>query len=582
MIPLMLDLHNAAVLIFGTGRVATRKAQHFKDCRITSVSRSTGTDVSVISDKELEELIASNDIIIAALSDAAQNERICNIADKCGKLYNSATAKGNFLIPASFEEGGVSVSVSTGGKAPALAACIRDDIKKRYSSLEELANRQQRLRETLKKTEPDAEKRREEIRTAAKLGLVDTNGINIALASFDYSSHNQDALASCRFEEEEFFQRENFAGAVLLQTCNRVEILTHGTVPELEEFLADENRRDFRIYENGDALLHLSRLAAGIESLIVGEDQILGQLRSALLLAERHAASDMVTSACIETAIQLGARVRQQTSINRGAVSIGSAAVQLAENICRDLSGKNILVVGGGEMGKLVTKALSEKNLRAIYVTNRTYENALKLAEEVNGRAMHMDQLYTCIGLSDVVISCTSAPHEIIRAEPLQEIMETRLWPLDDEPRPLILIDIANPPDVEKACSEIPGVKLFTIDDLAEISEQNMSARRDECRYAEEIIKEFQPEFIRTVRRIAGHNVLAELYLWAEEIRSREADHALQALEHGKPPEEVIQRLTKSLTKKLMDDASAGIRRAAEEQSLDKAEKIVRTITRGQ
>ena len=158
MIPLMLDLHNAAVLIFGTGRVATRKAQHFKDCRITSVSRSTGTDVSVISDKELEELIASNDIIIAALSDAAQNERICNIADKCGKLYNSATAKGNFLIPASFEEGGVSVSVSTGGKAPALAACIRDDIKKRYSSLEELADRQQRLRETLKKTEPDAEK----------------------------------------------------------------------------------------------------------------------------------------------------------------------------------------------------------------------------------------------------------------------------------------------------------------------------------------------------------------------------------------------------------------------------------------
>ncbi|HJJ47317.1 MAG TPA: glutamyl-tRNA reductase, partial [Methanocorpusculum sp.] len=284
----------------------------------------------------------------------------------------------------------------------------------------------------------------------------------------------------------------------------------------------------------------------------------------------------------IETAIQLGVRIRQQTSINRGAVSIGSAAVQLAENICGSLSGKNILVVGGGEMGKLVTKALSEKNLRAIYVTNRTYENALKLAEEVNGRAMHMDQLYTCIGLSDVVISCTSAPHEIIRADPLREIMETRLWPLDDGPRPLILIDIANPPDVERACTEIFGVKYFTIDDLADISEQNMSIRRDECSHAEEIITKFQPEFIRTVRRTAGHNVLAELYSWAEEIRSREAEHALQALEHGKSPKEVIPRLTKSLTKKLMDDASAGIRRAAEEQSLDEAEKIVRIITRGQ
>ena len=582
MIPLMLDLHDAAVLVFGTGRVATRKAQHFKDCRITSISRSTGTDVSVLTDFELEDLISPNDIIIAALSDAVQNDRICRIAEKCGKLYNSATAKGNFLIPASFEEGGVSVSVSTGGKAPALAACIRDDIRKRYSSLEELANRQQKLRENLKETEPDAERRRAAIRTAVKQELIETSGINIALASFDFTRHNQNALASNRFEEEEFFRRENFDGTVLLQTCNRIEILIHGTAQELKEFLAEENRSDFQIYENRDALLHLSRLAAGIESLIVGEDQILGQLRSALLLANRHSASDLVTSSCIETAIQLGARIRQQTSINRGAVSIGSAAVQLAENICRNLSGKNILVVGGGDMGKLVTKALSEKNLRAIYVTNRTYENALKLAEEVNGRAMHIDQLYTCIGLSDVVISCTSAPHEIIRAEALREVMDTRLWPLDEEPRPLILIDIANPPDVEKACAEISGVKLFTIDDLAEISEQNMSARRDECRHAEEIITEFQPEFIRTVRRTAGHNVLAELYSWAEEIRLREAGHALRALERGKDPEDVIQHLTKSLTKKLMDDASAGIRRAAEEQSLDRAEKIVKTITRGQ
>ncbi|HJJ46920.1 MAG TPA: hypothetical protein O0X32_01490, partial [Methanocorpusculum sp.] len=296
----MLDLYDTAVLIFGTGRVATRKAQHFKGCRITSVSRSSGTDISLLNATELEKLIVPNDIIIAALSDEAQNDRICRIAEKCGKLYNSATAKGNFLIPASFEEGGVSVSVSTGGKSPALAVCIRDDIRKRYPHLQELADRQQKLRENLKITEPDADKRRAAIRKAVKQELVERNNLSIALASFDFRQHSQDAIAAYRFEEEEFFNKENFVGTVLLQTCNRIEILIHGTAQELMEFLDGENRENFLIYENEKALLHLSRLAAGIESLIVGEDQILGQLRSALLIAERHAASDSVTSTCIE------------------------------------------------------------------------------------------------------------------------------------------------------------------------------------------------------------------------------------------------------------------------------------------
>lgn len=403
--------------------------------------------------------------------------------------------------------------------------------------------------------------------------------ICITLASFDFPAHTQEELSAVRFDEESFFAAGISAGVILLQTCNRVAILIHGTAKTLQNFLREQNREGFVIYEDEAALHHLSKLAAGVESFIIGEDQILGQLKSSLLLAEKHHASDTVTTACIQTAINLGISVRQQTAINRGAVSIGSAAVLLAEEICGDLSGKNILVVGGGELGKLVTKSLAEKNLRAIYVTNRTYENAVRLAEEVHGRAMHLDQLYTCIGLSDVVISCTAAPHAIIRKAPLAEVMENRFWPLDEAPRPLTIIDIAQPFDVEKSCAAISGVRLFTIDDLKHISEQNMTARRNECERAEEIVAAFQPEFIRILRKTAAEDVLAELYTWAEQIRSNETSRALLELEHGKNPADVVAHLTKALTKKLLDEAASAIRSSAEEKSLDTAENIVKSIT---
>jgi len=139
----------------------------------------------------------------------------------------------------------------------------------------------------------------------------------------------------------------------------------------------------------------------------------------------------------------VGVRVRRQTEINRGAVSVGSAAVTLAEKLLGTLRDRHILVIGSGEMGLLVTQALCAKDLTAIYVANRTYERAVMLAEKIGGRAVNFRDLYRYIALSDVVISCTAAPHPVIRTEDIREVMEKRLWPLDPAPRHLILIDIA-------------------------------------------------------------------------------------------------------------------------------------------
>ncbi|HJJ90759.1 MAG TPA: glutamyl-tRNA reductase [Methanocorpusculum sp.] len=408
----------------------------------------------------------------------------------------------------------------------------------------------------------------------------------ISIAGIDHTLLNQTQLAEYRFVDEiEFLttSKKYFKGIILLQTCNRVEILVHGTGSALIDYLHSLGRTGFTLYEEEEALRHLLALAVGTESMIIGEDQILGQLKRAILLAHECGTSDSLLDLCINTAIHLGVTIRSKTHINRGAVSIGSAAVQLAEEELGNLDGCNILVVGGGEMGKLVTQALAEKNLRAIYVTNRTYNHAVDLAREIGGRAMHMDQLYPCIALSDVVISCTAAPHAIITAESLSIAMNERLWPLDSTPRKLILIDIAQPRDTEDSCRDIPGVHLFTIDDLRFIAEQNMEHRKDEAVHAGELIRFYLPEFIRLYNRTSAGDLVAGLYTWAESIRVRERDKALGKLDSlSSSSIDVIDDLTRVLTKKLLANLTLSIRASAECTDITTAKKLVDAITRGE
>ncbi|MDR3102203.1 MAG: glutamyl-tRNA reductase [Methanocalculaceae archaeon] len=408
----------------------------------------------------------------------------------------------------------------------------------------------------------------------------------VAVAGIDHTTLDQIRLAEYRFSDEAAFLADaciHFKGAVLLQTCNRVEILVPGNGAALSGYMHSLGRSGFTIYEGKAALSHLLAIASGLESLIVGEDQILGQLRNALLFSMKCGTADPIVGICINTAIRAGAEIRSATHINQGAVSIGSAAVQLAETLLGSLGNRNILVVGGGEMGRLVTQALAEKELQAIYVTNRTYDHAVELANEIGGRALHMDQLYPCIVQSDVVISCTAAPHTIINVESLAATMNKRFWPLDPGPRKLILIDIAQPRDVEDACRGIPGVHLFTIDDLRSISEENLEHRKDEAARAKEMIASFLPEFVRLYNRTAAGDLIAELYTWAESIRVRERDRAIGKLGSSDPLMlAVIDDLTHVMVKKLLADATLSIRASTECTDITTAKKLVDAITRGE
>ena len=410
--------------------------------------------------------------------------------------------------------------------------------------------------------------------------------IPVACAGINHHDASVEELEAFRFADEKAFLADAkavFKGVILLQTCNRIEIFIHGTAQELERYLHSIGKTGFWTLSGREALNHLLRLASGMDSMIIGEDQILGQLRKALALAQEAGTSSQITDLCINRAVHTGIEVRIQTNINNGAVSIGSAAVQLAEELIGTLEGKRITVVGVGEMGKLVAQALAAKNLIGIYVTNRTFETAKTLAEEIGGKAVLMDRLYDYIALSDVVISCTGAPHYVIHKDKLEEALNKHIWPLEEGRKPVILIDIAQPRDIEESIAGISCVKLFTIDDLKTISEKNLDMRRHEAELAERFILEEEKKFITELNRTASSEYLAQLHTWADSIRIRERDKALSRLSDADDKtKEVFNDFSKVLVKKLLTDLTFAIRGCAEQADTGTAESLVLAVTKGE
>ena len=340
-----------------------------------------------------------------------------------------------------------------------------------------------------------------------------------------------------------------------ISTCNRKEFYISCEDFDKEDSLLTGLNKNIIFEYDDDAMIHLFRLTSGLESMIVGEDQILGQVKDAKNNAFKEDHLGVVLDSIFTKAIHVGQVVRNKTKINRGFVSIGSAAVELAQTHLGSLENKVVLVIGAGKMGRLVAKSLAEKNLDAIFVANRTYYAAVKLAKELDGEAILFDDLNNYFKNADVVISATGAPHSIINKE--------RLLTADFN-KNLVMIDIANPRDIAEDVKDL-GINLFNIDDLREIAELNKIKRQKEAAEAELIIAE---EFNLLKESFKVHDIdeiLANLRSSMEEIRQKETEKAKSKLSDDKSAK-VLDKLTNSIVNKIFFDISKNLKKAAKEQ----------------
>lgn len=350
---------------------------------------------------------------------------------------------------------------------------------------------------------------------------------------------------------------------VEINTCNRYEYYINADISSYDNPLLDHKNKNILIHYDDAAIIHLLRMTSGIESMIIGEDQILGQVKDAKLKSEKEDHLGAVLNTLFTKAIHVGQVVRNKTKINQGSISIGSAAVDLAEEYFGTLHDKCVLVLGAGKMGTLVAKALAEKNLKAIFVANRTYYKASRLARELGGEAILIDDIREKLIHADLLISATGAPHPIFTKEKMEKIFN------GSPDKDLVIIDIANPRDITEDVSEL-GIKLCNIDDLRVIAEKNKKLREKEVREAEMIIEEEFFLLKESFNLIEINEILGSLRKSMEEIRERETQKAISKLDNvDKKTKKTIDGMTKSIVNKIFYDISENVRKAGTENEDD-------------
>lgn len=357
-------------------------------------------------------------------------------------------------------------------------------------------------------------------------------------------------------------------GAAVLSTCNRTELyLTTGEPEKCREevvsFLSghggcsrDTIKRFCYIKEDRQAVHHLFRVAAGLDSMIIGESQILGQVVDAYHTAWECGLSNNMLNGLFQKVVSAGKRVRTETLIDRNSVSVGSAAVDMCRELFGELKGKRVLVLGAGETSELVVKHLMAHGVAAVIVANRTYEKALNLAARVGGMAIHLDGFFEKLQETDIVISCTSAPGYLISRKDLVPVLK--------EKRPLLFIDIAVPRDINPDVAKLEQVSVYDIDDLHRVIEKNLAERRKESSKAELIINEELSCFLVWYETLAVVPAIRALREKAEHIKEKELERAFRRLGAlNEREKKIISSLAASITNKILNDPICNLKEFA-------------------
>jgi len=371
--------------------------------------------------------------------------------------------------------------------------------------------------------------------------------------------------------------------AVILSTCNRVEIYAVANAVRtadaaakiLLEFLSRYHQIDMEslkkwtyLHHNLETIRHLFRVASSLDSMVVGESQILGQIKAAYGFSRASGSTGTVLNRLFTKAFSVGKRIRSETTITTGAVSISYAAVELAKKIFNTLEGKTVAIIGAGEMSELTAKHLVANGVSNVIVANRTYERAVKVAEKFNGIPIAYDSDLDFLIDADIVISSTDAPDYLIKRQPLAHIMRKR------KHRYIFLIDIAVPRDIEPDVSRIDHAFLYNIDDLEAVVASNLKDRQQEANRAEQIVAEEAKRFYDQLQVFQVNPTIKALHQQFREIADTELQACFYKTILSDQQEAAVASMTQAIVKKLLHHPMQNLRCAVNDGDADHGQYI--------
>lgn len=360
--------------------------------------------------------------------------------------------------------------------------------------------------------------------------------------------------------------------AMILSTCNRVEILAVGGGGDLPDrvigFWAEAKNKKpadlapfVYIHKNEEAVRHLFTVASSLDSMVLGEPQILGQLKEAYKNALSLGATRVILNRLLHRAFSVAKRVRSETGVASSAVSISYAAVELAKRIFGDMSGYKAMLIGAGEMAELAAAHLINAGIQSVWVANRTRERAIELAAEFNGLAVPFENLFSQLHEVDIVISSTGAPDAIVRASDLKGVMKKR------RNRPMFFIDIAVPRDIDPDVNGLDNIYLYDIDDLKEVVEENLAQRREEAVKAHGIVNEETENFGKWVASLSLQPTIVDMIRRSENIVAEELARSQKRLKLDPEGKKALDAMLGSIVRKLNHEPINFLKRRFDEKA---------------
>lgn len=371
---------------------------------------------------------------------------------------------------------------------------------------------------------------------------------------------------------------------MILSTCNRVEVLTVVSEADAEKALIQHwaeavgetpERLEPYLYthKSGEAVRHLFTVASSLDSMVLGEPQILGQLKDAFRDALENRTAKVILGRLLHKSFSVAKRVRSETAIASSAVSISYAAVELAKRIFGNMKDTSAMLIGAGEMAELAAAHLVKSGVKSIYVANRTVERAVQLAADFNGEAVPFEQLFERLAQVDIVISSTGAHEPIISAEDMKPVLRKR------KNRPMFLIDIAVPRDIEPAVNGLDNIYLYDIDDLREVVEENLAHRKEEAVKAQAIVEEETGVFCRWLRSLELQPTIVDVIRKGEQVAREEAERGFKRLGPlTEQQREVIVAMASSIVKKMQHEPLTFLKQHFDEE--DAGTHLVSTVRR--